>query len=315
MKKIFVFALLASAMIIFGATTQASAIFMASATGSQQIGTEEQGVDPVRGILTDAKCVLTMSDVNESGELPYNLQCFDIVGVTQAHIHVAPSDAGGPLAAFLFGPVEGQDFNGLVAKGTLSEDDVIDMSIADLTDLMNNDGAYLNLHTTANPPGEVRGQIVGIDDNNIVDEFFLAIASGGQSRPDPVMTDATCIGSFRAKGENLKYKVKCFNIEGITQVHLHLGTAQSGGPFVAFAFPIGEPTGPVNGVIRRDNGDKSSGNLRPEDLVNDFEGAPIASLIERMRTDGVYLNVHTDGNPGGEVRGHITIVKTLAGGF
>ena len=311
MRKMIVCAWLASMIVVFGATTQALAVFMASATGSQQIG---EAADSVRGILTDATCVLVIKDANSSGELPYTLQCFDIGGVTQAHLHVGAPDATGPLAAALFGPVEGQDFNGTVAEGILNEV-LREITIDELMDLLNNDGVYLNIHTEAHPPGEVRGQVVPIDDTNVVDEFYLATASGGQNRPTPVMTDATCLGSFRARGDNLKYKVKCFNIEGITQVHLHIGPGQSGGPVAAFLFPAGDPTGPVNGIIRRDNGDQSKGTLRSEDLLNDLMGAPISDLVERMRTDDIYLNVHTEANPPGETRGQVTRIGTLAGGF
>lgn len=311
MRKIFFFALLASVMIIFGATTQASAIWMASGTGSQQTG---EGFDEVNGILTDAKCVLTVSAANAAGELPYKLQCFDIVGVVVAHIHAGPADGVGLPVFFLLNPIEGQDFDGLVAEGTISEDLLIDITLEELIDLMNDNGAYLNVHTVDNVPGEVRGQLVAIDDSNIVNEFFLATGSGGQQRAEPIDTDATCIASFRAKGENLKYKLKCFNIEGVTVAHIHLGPAQSEGGVVAFLF-AGGPTGPVNGLIRSDDGAKSSGTLKSENLSGELLGAPISDLVERMRTDGAYLNVHTAANPEGEVRGQITVVETLAGGF
>ena len=71
MRNIFIVTVIASAMIIFGATTQASAILMASGTGGQQTG---EAFDAVNGILTDGKCVLTVSNANADGELPYKLQ-------------------------------------------------------------------------------------------------------------------------------------------------------------------------------------------------------------------------------------------------
>ncbi len=315
MRKVFIFTVLVSMIIAFGATTQAAPILMASGTGSQQIG---EGVDVVNGILTDGKCVLTVRHTGEGAaiEFTYKLQCFDITGVTQAHIHVAPANEPGPVAVFLFGPVEGTgEINGLLAEGSFGAGEIgLDLTPDDLNALMHNDGTYLNVHTMTNPAGEVRGQIVAIEDTNVVEEFFLATASGGQQRPETIDTDATCIASFRAKGENLKYKLKCFNIEGVVAAHIHLGSAQSSGGPVVFLF-AGGPTGEVNGLIRSDDGAKSSGTLRPGDLVLALMGATIADLVERMRTDGAYLNVHTSSNMAGEVRGQITVVETLAGGF
>jgi len=314
MRKAFIFTVLASMIIAFGATAQAAPIVIASGTGSQQTG---EGVDAVNGVLTDGKCILTVRHAGEGNEIEftYTLQCFDITGVTQAHIHTGTADGVGPVAVRIFGPVEGQDFNGLVAEGSFGADEIIDLTPEELNGLVHSDGVYLNVHTTANPPGEVRGQLVAVDDSNVVEEFFLATASGSQQRDETVATDASCLASFRVKGENLKYKVKCFNIDGVTQVHLHLGSAQSLGAPVAFLFPIGEPTGPINGKMTRANGDKSSGSLRSGDLLNDLMGTAISDLVDFMRTDGVYLNVHTAANPPGEVRGQITVVETLAGGF
>ncbi len=313
MRKIFVFAVLAAMIITFGATVHATPIVIASGTGSQQTG---EGFDAVNGILTDGTCVLTVRHSGEGSGIvfTYKLQCFNITGVTQAHIHTGGSDETGPVAAFLFGPVEESgETNGLLAEGSLGADDIIDLTPEELNDLIHNDGAYLNIHTAENPAGEVRGQLVAIDDANIVEEFFLSTATGSQTRPDAVETDASCLASFRVKGNTLKYKVKCFNIEGITQVHLHLGTAQSGGAPAAFLFPLGDPTGPVNGKIKRDTGDRSSGSLTAEDLLSGV--ADISTLVDHMRSDGIYLNVHTVSNPPGEVRGQVTSVETLAGGF
>ena len=113
MRKVFVAILFASALVIFGMTGQASAIFIASATGSQQVG---EGFDDIEGVLTDAKCILNVSNENADGELPYKLQCFNILGVTAAHLHLGAADNVGDLAAFIFGPVEGQDLMDLSQK-------------------------------------------------------------------------------------------------------------------------------------------------------------------------------------------------------
>ena len=99
-----------------------------------------------------------------------------------AHIHLGPTGANGPIMVWLFGDqtnapfplLRGDDgpFTGSMS-GVLTEAD-LDMLSADdranlaslgvntfadvITNIMNGN-AYVNLHTTANIPGEIRGQV------------------------------------------------------------------------------------------------------------------------------------------------------------
>jgi len=86
------------------------------------------------------------------------------VGVTEAHIHIGGPDVNGPIVVFLFGPVEaGMDVDGTLAEGTLTADDLVNdlegMNLSDLLDELEDGNAYVNVHTLANPAGEIRGQI------------------------------------------------------------------------------------------------------------------------------------------------------------
>lgn len=79
--------------------------------------------------------------------------------ILQAHIHLGAPGENGGVAAFLFGPVDpGQD--SVSVSGTIGAADVTMGDLASLVDAMNNNGAYVNVHTTANPAGEIRGPIV-----------------------------------------------------------------------------------------------------------------------------------------------------------
>lgn len=92
--------------------------------------------------------------------LSYSLTS-DAVGTTQAHIHLGAADENGGVVAFLFGLVE-DGVNGVDTSGTIQAADVIGAIEGDfnaLIDAMNASGAYVNLHSLANPGGEVRGQI------------------------------------------------------------------------------------------------------------------------------------------------------------
>jgi hypothetical protein len=96
--------------------------------------------------------------------LEYEIELEDIEGVVQAHIHLGPRDDNGGVVAFLFRsetPVDVED--GRLVRGRLTADDLVGelagKSLADLLGAMQSGGAYVNVHTTSVPSGEVRGQI------------------------------------------------------------------------------------------------------------------------------------------------------------
>ena len=103
--------------------------------------------------------------LNHDGtELSFRLIVANIEFVTQSHIHLGPAGANGPVVAFLFGFVpEGVTINGNLAVGTLTASDLIGplagATLSDLVDEMAAGNSYVNVHTQANPPGEIRGQI------------------------------------------------------------------------------------------------------------------------------------------------------------
>lgn len=103
--------------------------------------------------------------LNSDGDgLEYKVLASNLEFVTQSHIHMAPAGQNGPVVAFLFGFVaEGVNPNGLLAQGIITDADLIGplagMTIYDLLDAMDAGNTYVNVHTQAYPPGEVRGQI------------------------------------------------------------------------------------------------------------------------------------------------------------
>ncbi len=108
---------------------------------------------------------------NDDGTIGFKLNVANIRNITQAHIHCAPEGTNGQVVAFLFGFVSGGvTVNGILAEGTISDDDVIPRAgsaacpggVSNLSDLLfqiSQGNAYVNVHTTQNPPGEVRGQL------------------------------------------------------------------------------------------------------------------------------------------------------------
>ncbi|MDJ0944764.1 MAG: CHRD domain-containing protein [Kiloniellales bacterium] len=144
---------------------------------------------------------------------------------------------------------------------------------------------------------------------------FKTVASGAQEIQPPggVLTDtsATLKLDFAEDLSSLRFKLRVFDGEKITQAHLHCARAGVNGPVVAFLFnvaPVGGPGGiDVDGLLARGR----LGNLDIEPV--DFAANPncgvainnIASLFAAVLDGLIYLNVHAEANPAGEVRGQV----------
>ena len=102
---------------------------------------------------------------NGQFNISYELNVKDIVDVTAAHIHLGAAGTEGPVVIPLFtGPAKSGSFTGLLAKGSILEKDLTGplagKTFADVTAAVLGGQTYVNVHTKANPNGEIRGQIV-----------------------------------------------------------------------------------------------------------------------------------------------------------
>jgi hypothetical protein len=105
----------------------------------------------------------------DGDELYYKLIVANIENVTMAHIHVAPQgQLNGPPVLWLYPDapppqlIEGR-FDGVLAEGTVTADDLVGPlaggSFDDLKMAIHEGRAYVNVHTTQHPGGEIRGTI------------------------------------------------------------------------------------------------------------------------------------------------------------
>ena len=132
------------------------------------------GAQEVPPVFTDTTGEIEVEFNDALTEAEFELEVFDGVAVTQAHFHCAPADVNGPVVAFLFGFVLGGfDVDGDLAEFTLTDANIaavgadcvpsIGMAINNLADLalaMEDGNIYANVHSVANPGGEVRGQLL-----------------------------------------------------------------------------------------------------------------------------------------------------------
>lgn len=85
--------------------------------------------------------------------------------VREAHIHVGSPGENGPIVLFLYGPAAPLDITAptVLTNGTFTAANLtgplIGMPLSVLAQQMLAGNAYVNVHTVANPGGEIRGQI------------------------------------------------------------------------------------------------------------------------------------------------------------
>jgi hypothetical protein len=132
---------------------------------------EQQGHE---GVKTNTNATLVTEFDRGFTYAAYSLEVFHGVRVTQAHYHCAAAGLDGPIVAFLYG------FNpkGVNITGRLKASAIRNADIRNATDFATTPGCgvtinniaslyaaikqgliYVNVHTVANPNGEVRGQI------------------------------------------------------------------------------------------------------------------------------------------------------------
>jgi hypothetical protein len=152
---------------------------------------------------------------------------------------------------------------------------------------------YVNLHTAANPGGEIRGQVVAKGNAH------FATLSGAQEVP-AVSTAAsgTAWVVVSTGGATLTYYVAHSGLSGApAAAHIHLANA---GVVGGVLLPLVAGPSPMTGTL-------TSSNLTPTGAVTDMAGA-----VAAIAAGGTYINVHTAANPGGEIRGQLAETVLIA---
>jgi hypothetical protein len=170
MKRTYVTLLVVFTLLIGTSAAQAS-----PAASSDNFAAPLSGVQEVPPADTNARGVATFKLSKDGTSLDYKLIAANIENILQAHIHCGAEGVNGPVVAFLYPPgpppvlIEGR-FDGVLAEGTITAANVIPRpdsaacpgGIANFDELlarMRSGEAYVNVHTTQFPGGEIRGQI------------------------------------------------------------------------------------------------------------------------------------------------------------
>jgi len=137
------------------------------------------GGDSIGGLDAEASYVVALSRASEvpapkpatsSGNatvilypnsVDFQIAASSLIGATMAHIHNGAIGVAGPIVVTLYQPAAASgEINGTFASGSLTAANLpVGVTVASLKTLILSGNAYINVHTTANPAGEIRGQI------------------------------------------------------------------------------------------------------------------------------------------------------------
>jgi plastocyanin len=211
----------------------------------------------------------------EGNTLTFNITYSGLSGdATAAHIHgqaTAATSAGVQINLVPF------------AAGPLSSHGVFSGSVV-LTDaqkaMVLSGQTYANVHTAANPGGEIRGQIAPV--------LYEAELSSAKERPNPVDGPAHGLAILQLVGNQLTMNVTYEGLSGVvTASHIHgpASSSTAAGVLTNLALFNGGAYG-------------TSGSLSGTLVLTDDE---LAALVDGL----TYLNFHTASHPAGEMRGQI----------
>ena len=249
------------------ARSQATTIKIAAAmTAANETPAPKGDVSAARGAFTG-----TLTKSGTGGTLSWRLDFSNLsANAIAAHIHVAARGTAGPVRVPLCAPCT----SGVTGTATID---------AAVLDAIQNDRAYVNVHTPTNPAGEIRDQVA------IVATVKTTLRAS-QERPKPKGKVAKAKGTFTAtvtrSGSSgvIVWKLVFGKLTGkAVAAHIHSGARGKAGAVIV---PLCAPC--------------KSGRTGRATV-----GASVLNALESGRT---YVNVHTLRNPAGEIRGQLAAV-------
>ena len=164
MKRLLCGAAVAAALLISATPSSAQVVNMTATLG----GAEETTATPgVLGLLTGAVGTATVSVDATNEEVAVQLNLFNFAtGTTAGHIHVGPRGVAGPVV--LNFPIPTGRTGDLPLSFRLgvaafvARPEIGINTMSDLIQAIVGGGAYVNIHTSQYPAGEIRGQLVPV---------------------------------------------------------------------------------------------------------------------------------------------------------
>ncbi|HKK37942.1 MAG TPA: CHRD domain-containing protein, partial [Cryomorphaceae bacterium] len=266
-------------LMTFSLALMASTIFANHLTGNLLFSARFSGAQEVPAVETDATGVGSFFLNAAMDTLCLTITVNGLSGpITGAHIHEGMAGMNGGVLIGFTDNIEGNSIKATITGEALTPELLVAML---------NEGLYFNIHTEANPSGEIRGQIL-----LETDRAYTGILDAEQEVPSN-SSEATGLATFNLSknGAEVNYFVVVDGLTGpIQMAHLHNA-------------PAGE-----NGGVVVNLGDGIDGNV----ISGSFDPTAFDGLLEDMNAGNIYINVHTEENPGGEIRGQLMLQERLS---
>lgn len=190
--------------------------------------------------------------------------------ITAGHFHVGDPVTNGGVVVDLSPTITGSTIKSKLTNLRTSFLDTLMNGTADI---------YLNFHSSQAPSGIIRGQVF----NGVT--FASSVALTGANEVPAVTTTATGTALLRITADNKLYsKITVTNVEAgdaLTAGHIHTGAAGTNG-------------GVLLGLCA------SSADFGVTKIFT-----PATAVLTAIKTDALYVNVHSTNKPNGIVRGQI----------
>jgi hypothetical protein len=151
----------AAVVVAFGSVACSSdsdqQVFTSTLAGSNEVPANGTAAEGAAGFSLDGNV------------LSYTLEVSNINNITASHIHSGAAGVNGPVRVFLFRGNPTTSVTGgrtILISGTLTPADVTGISWDTLIAEMRAGTAYVNVHTTLLPAGEIRGQVQLVPDSD-----------------------------------------------------------------------------------------------------------------------------------------------------
>jgi hypothetical protein len=223
----------------------------------------------------------------------------EVLGAAGAHIHCGVATETGPVVLALADAGANTDAD-IFIDGILTEADLaVFFDSANPSNCKKDiEGfytdiqlgrAYVNVHSSENPSGEVRGQY---------DVQLIEVNLVGENEVPMVTSDASGTVIFTKHGI-LEAVLKIDNPSGIdfygAGVHIHCGGIGETGPVVVSLVAGG--SGFTSELLQ------SEIMLTDADVVSTECGSTISEVMTKLKLGEAYVNAHSVENPSGEIRG------------